>query len=180
MDKTLGQPIIASLNAILQQKYINGEKEVDVKMINKYIKNRFGMDVDADLLGSILEKTPVVSRIENDKIVLGTKEEKEEENIDTDIHDTAVDQASSDLKNESVVDILSNKNLLGKRIKSRLIKLDESDTHYHLHRAAQMTNKTYIVCKIKPSRNINESFLSCKIDGSSLFVDIPVKKLLKK
>ncbi len=174
--------IKTNLDSIIQQRFAEGKTELSTKKIMSYLTKKYGIDVDEDLLNELLTDNPNVESVVEDKITLGTPEQKEEEGLDDEIHDTAVDQASSDLKDdiafESVTDAL-DKIRTGMVINPKTIRLDESNLYYHLHYGAKKSKKNYIVSNIIPKKDLTESLIRCKIDKSSLFVEIPVKCFVK-
>lgn len=173
------KPIKANIDSILLQYYSEGKSEVSTKKIIDYIKRKYNFDIDEDYLSNMLSDNPNVDSIVNDKIVLGTKEQKEEDSMDEELHDNAVDQATDDLKQfESVADAL-DKIETGYKFASNKVKLDESDFCYHLHNGAVKSKANYIVANVLPNKDLNESVVNCKIEGSSLFVEIPIKNFVK-
>lgn len=174
--------IKTNLESIIQQRFAEGKTELSTKKLISYLSNKYGIEVDDDLLNELLTDNPNVESVVEDKITLGTPEQKEEESLDDDIHDTAVDQASKDLDDgltfESVVDAIENIKT-GMIINPRTIKLNESEDFYHLHNGARKAKVNYIVSNILPKKDLTESLIRCKIDKSSLFVEIPVKYFLK-
>lgn len=178
MGGNINKVISDNIQAIITQRYAENQDKIDInKMINQ-IRKSFHIEIDENLLSDILSNHPNVQSIENGQIVLGTAKEQDEESVEEDIHDTAVDQIDDHMKFESVIDILT-KCKVGDTIKSSKVKLNESDEHYHLHYGSKKANRNYIVCEIKPKRNINESYLKCKIEGTALYINIPVNSLLK-
>lgn len=175
--------IKTNLDSIIQQRFAEGKSELSTKKIITYLSNKYGVDIDDNLLNELLTDNPNVESTDGDKITLGTSNQKEEENLDDDIHDTAVNQASKDLNDditfESVSDAL-DKIKTGMVINSKLVKLDENDLYYHLHKGAMKNKKNYIVSNILPKKDLTESLIRCKIDKSFLFVEIPIKCFLKK
>lgn len=178
--ENLEKPIKANINSILLQYYSEGKSEISATKLINYIKKKYNFDIDEDYLSNILSDNPNVDSIVDDKIILGTKEEKEEQDMDAELHDNAVDQATDDLQQfESVADAL-DKIEAGYKFASNKIKLDENDLFYHLHRGAVKSKSNYIVAKVLPNKDLNESTINCKIEGTSLFVEIPVKNFVKR
>ena len=60
-----------------------------------------------------------------------------------------------------------------------VIKLDESDVYYHLHQGSMKEKKKYIISTIVPKQNLNESLVKCKIDGTALYIEIPINCFVK-
>lgn len=181
MDK-LNQHIIANINSLIYQSFAKGKTELSSKKMKDYITKKFGIDCDDNLLNELLTDNPNVESINDNKIILGTPEKKEDEATSDAIHSEAIDQAQDNLKNdmalESVVDVVS-KIKVGDEIDSTSITLNESDDCYHLHNGARKVKAKYIVCQILPKKDLTESLIRCKIDKSSLFVEIPAKYFVK-
>jgi len=181
--ENLQQLIKANINSLIQAKFAEGISELSTKKIIAYITKKYGIEADENLISELLTNNPNVESVVDDKITLGTPEQKDEENLDDEIHDTAVDQASKNLDDgiafESVTDAL-DKIKTGMVINPKTIKLDESDLYYHLHYGAKKSNKKYIVSNILPKKDLTESVVRCKINKSSLFVEIPITCFIKK
>lgn len=177
MGGNIKNVISDNINAIITQRYAENQDKLDVNKLIHQIKRAYNIIVDENLLSSILSNHPNVQSIENGQIVLGTAKAQDEENVEEDIHDTAVDQIDDHMKFESVIDILT-KCKVGDTIKSSKVKLNESDEHYHLYYGSKKANKNYIICEIMPKKNINESYFRCKIEGTALYIDIPVRSMI--
>lgn len=177
MGGNIKNVISDNINAIITQRYAENQDKLDVNKLIHQIKCAYNIIVDENLLSSILSNHPNVQSIENGQIVLGTAKAQDEENVEEDIHDTAVDQIDDHMKFESVIDILT-KCKVGDTIKSSKVKLNESDEHYHLYYGSKKANKNYIICEIMPKKNINESYFRCKIEGTALYIDIPVRSMI--
>lgn len=177
MENNINQTISDNVNAIITQRYAENQGKLDINKLIKQIRKSFNIDIDESLLSEILTNNPNVQSIENGQITLGTPKQQDEENVEEDIHDTAVDQIDDHMKFESVIDILT-KCKVGDTIKSSKVKLNESDEHYHLYYGSKKANKNYIICEIMPKKNINESYFRCKIEGTALYIDIPVRSMI--
>ena len=177
MGGNIKNVISDNINAIITQRYAENQDKLDVNKLIHQIKSAYNIIVDENLLSSILSNHPNVQSIENGQIVLGTAKAQDEENVEEDIHDTAVDQIDDHMKFESVIDILT-KCKVGDTIKSSKVKLNESDEHYHLYYGSKKAKKNYIICEIMPKKNINESYFRCKIEGTALYIDIPVRSMI--
>ena len=177
MGGNIKNVISDNINAIITQRYAENQDKLDVNKLIHQIKRAYNIIVDENLLSSILSNHPNVHSIENGQIVLGTAKAQDEESVEEDIHDTAVDQIDDHMKFESVIDILT-KCKVGDTIKSSKVKLNESDEHYHLYYGSKKANKNYIICEIMPKKNINESYFRCKIEGTALYIDIPVRSMI--
>ena len=177
MGGNIKNVISDNINAIITQRYAENQDKLDVNKLIHQIKRAYNIIVDENLLSSILSNHPNVQSIENGQIVLGTAKAQDEESVEEDIHDTAVDQIDDHMKFESVIDILT-KCKVGDTIKSSKVKLNESDEHYHLYYGSKKANRNYIVCEIMPKKNINESYFRCKIEGTALYIDIPVRSMI--
>lgn len=175
----LSNQIKANINSILLQYFSEGKSKISANKIIEYIKKKYNFDVDIDYLTDMLSDNPNVDSINDDQIILGTPKQEDEDNVDEELHDNAVDQAMSDLTQfESVADAL-DKIKLGTKFNSKAIRLDETDLCYHLHNGAMKAKSNYIITGILPNKNLNESLIRCKIDNSSLYVEIPVKYFVK-
>lgn len=173
------EKIESNINSIIMQCYSKGISEISTKKMINYVKNKYDFDIDENYLNEILSKNKNVNSVVEDKIILGTPEQAEEEDMDSELHDNAVDQATSDLQQmESVADAL-DKIETGYTFPSNKIKLDENDLYYHLHKGAVKNKKNYIVANVVPKKDLNESTVNCKIEGTSFFVEIPIKNFVK-
>ena len=175
----ISNQIKANINSILLQYFSEGKAEISANKIIDYIKRKYNFDVDIDYLTDMLSDNPNVESINDDQIILGTPQQEEEESIDDELHDNAVEQAQDNLEQfESVADAL-DKIKLGTRFNSKKIRLEETDLCYHLHNGAMKAKSDYIITDILPNKNLNESLIRCKIDNSPLFIEIPVKYFVK-
>ena len=175
LDKQIKQ----NINSILLQYFSEGKSEISANKIINYIKNKYNFDIDIDYLTNMLSDNPNVDSINDDQIILGTPKQHEEDNLDDEIHDNAVDQAMDNLEQfESVADAL-DKIKLGTKFNSKKIKLEETDLYYHLHNGAVKTKSDYVITSILPNKNLNESLIRCKSDNSYLYVEIPIKYFVK-
>lgn len=163
--------------SIIVQRYSENQDKIDINKLIHQIKKSYDIDVDENLISDILSDHPNVQSIENGTIVLGTAKQKDEENVEKDIHDTAVDQIDDHMKFESVADVLT-KYKAGDIIKSSKVKLNETDEHYHLYYGSKKANKNFIVCEVMPKRRVNESYIRCKIEGTALYIHIPIRSLM--
>lgn len=178
--KGLDKQIKSNINSILLQYYNEGKSEVSVKKLIEYIKKSYNFEVDSEYISTLLSTNPVVDSIADDKIILGTPEQHQSEEENSELHDNAIDQAQKDLETfESVADAL-DKIEVGYKFPSNKVKLDENDLFYHLHKGAVKTKSNYIVANVLPKKDLNESTVNCKIEGTSFFVEIPVKNFVKK
>lgn len=111
MEDSITTLIKNNLDSIIQHQFANEKFELSTKKLKKYLTDKYGIDVDDNLLSDLLTDNPNIESVVEDKIILGTPKEKEEENLDDEIHDTAVEQASDDLADgitfESVADALN-------------------------------------------------------------------------
>ena len=175
----ISNQIKANIDSILLQYYSEGISKVSADKIIKYIKNKYNFDVDMDYLTDMLSDNPNVDSINDDQIVLGTPKQEEEDEVDEELHDNAVEQAQDNLEQfESVADAL-DRIKLGTKFNAKRIRLEESDLCYHLHNGAVKAKSNYIITSILPKKNLNESLVRCKIDNSSLYIEIPVKYFVK-
>lgn len=178
MADSIQKTVSDNIKAIILQRYAENDDKLPIEKFIKQIKDAFDIDISEESLSDELSDSPFVQSIENGQIILGTPKEQDEENVEEDIHDTAVDQIDDHMKFESVADALTAYKV-GDIIKSSKIKLNESDEHYHLYYGSKKANRNYIVCEIMPKKIINESYFRCKIEGTALYINIPINSLLK-
>ena len=178
--KGLDKQIKSNINSIILQYYNENKSELSVNKLINYIKKSYNFEVDSEYISTLLSDNPVVDSIADDKIILGTPKQQETDLENKELHDNAIDQAQNDLQAfESVADAL-DKIEIGYTFPSNKIKLDENDLFYHLHKGAVKTKSNYIVANVLPKKDLNESAVNCKIEGTSFFVEIPVKNFVKK
>lgn len=170
---TLNQQITNNINSIIYQKYSTGVTQLNIEKILAYIKNKFNIDADVNLLSDIVLNNKNVLSIDEKNIILGNKESQENMDVSDEIHDNAVQQASDNLRQESIVDIISKLNT-GDFVDSYKIHLNESDIFYHLHKSAIKNEKKYIIGDIIPNKDLKKTVVECKIDGTGLFLNIPI------
>jgi hypothetical protein len=174
----INDEIKANINSIIYDKISSGSKALSVSKLIKVINNNYGIVIDSNELEDILSTNMSINSIVDDKIILGSKESTEELSVDSEIKDNALDQISDHNKFESVADLISYVKP-GMSFDASRVKLNESDDHYHLHYSSVKNKCRYIVSEILPQANLNESFIKCKIDGTSFFVNIPIKYFVK-
>ena len=183
MEDSITTLIKNNLDSIIQHQFANEKFELSTKKLKKYLTDKYGIDVDDNLLSDLLTDNPNIESVVEDKIILGTPKEKEKEDLDDEIHDTAVEQASDDLADgitfESVADAL-NGIKTGLSIDSSKINLSEDNLYYHLHKGALREHKNYIVSDIIPKQKLEESVVKCKIDKSFLFIELPIECFVNK
>ena len=176
----LEKQIKSNINSIILQYYNENKSELSVGKLINYIKKAYNFEVDSEYISTLLSDNPVVDSIADDKIILGTAKQQETDLENEELHDNAIDQAQSDLQQfESVADAL-DKIEVGYKFASNKVKLDENDLFYHLHNGAVKSKSNYIVANVLPKKDLNESTVNCKIEGTSFFVEIPVKNFVKK
>lgn len=242
--------IIDNVNSIIYQRYSEGIKALSSKKIIDYIKKKYSISLDDNSLGDLLKDNPHVSDIANGKINMTSDIKNDTQKVNNDIHDTAVDQAGSDmfgdgglpmndgmgadmsmdgdmdldmnadnsfsgetsiggsestdttdsssdmvdtadlggpdlgnvdlndLKQESVFNLLKSLDC-GSELDPNRVMLDESNLYYHLHNGVKKSKSNYIVCDVLPKSNIMESIVKCKVNGTSILIDIPLKNIKK-
>lgn len=180
---TIDSNIQQNINSLIIGKLSNGVDRLSIEKIKNYIKSTYNIDVDDDMIANILNKNPKVSHIDGDEIVLGTKENDQEEEVNNETLDTAKEQADNNLSAlggffESVADALTNIKH-GMEYDSKKLQLDESNLYYHLHKGALKTKSVYVVNEIKPSSVLDESVVECFIKGSNLLIELPIKIFVK-
>lgn len=182
MTSAIDKTITDSINAYIMQRYANNDGRIAISDIIKRVKKSFDVDITDETISDIVSNNKCVASLDTGYIVLGTpntvNNEQDKEDVNAQVHDVALDQIADHTANESVIDILT-KCKVGDTIKSSRVKLNESDEHYHLYYGSKKANKNYIICEIMPKKNINESYFRCKIEGTALYIDIPVKSFLK-
>lgn len=174
----VSQHIINNVNAIIYQKYASGVEELNVNKIIKYIEKKFQLSVSEETIEEMLTGNTNVSSISGGKITLGNPEGQEKEEVEDEIHDTAVDQAMDNLKQESVADAI-NYLKTGMTVDASKIKLDESNMYYPLHSSAIKSKRNYIVGTIIPNKDLNESLVECKIENTGIYIELPIKCFIK-
>ena len=174
----LDQQIKNNIESIIQQRYSAGVEALSAKKIINYITKKFKIDIDENSLSDIVSDIKHVESIVDGKIMLGSAETNEEESVSDEIHDNAVDQAVDNLTQESVADALKNLKT-GLIVDSTRIKLDENDMYYPLHQGSIREKKKYIISTIVPKQNLNESLVKCKIDGTALYIELPINCFVK-
>lgn len=169
--------IVNNINSLIMILVSKGIKKISLPKLVLFINRKFNIQIDDNNLSEILTKNSSVASIDGNTIVFGQKDDEAE--MDNDIHDTAVQQASDNLTNESL-----NSNLkmfenihLGDIISSSDVVLNENCKDYFLHLGAKKNKSLYIVSEIFPKININESYVRCKIKGESIFIDIPLNSI---
>jgi hypothetical protein len=166
-----------NIEAIILKDFSTNKESVNTDKIIAFLKNKYGLDADENLVSDILSNIPFISDITNTTASLNTQKKSDKDETDEEIHDTAVGQIDDHMKFESVADALTAYKV-GDIIKSSKIKLNESDEHYHLYYGSKKANRNYIVCEIMPKKKINESYFRCKIEGTALYINIPVRSLM--
>lgn len=175
--------VTSNINSIIMMLVSKGVKKISLPKLVLFINREFNIQMDDNNLSDILTKNSSVASIDGNVINFGAKE-SEDDAVDNDIHDMAVDQAGDNLTSESV-DLSDNLKLfenvhIGDEYLAKSIKLNIDDKDYFKHCGAKKIDATYIVTDICPQRLINESFVRCKIKGESLFIEIPIKAIAKK
>lgn len=176
----LNRQVSNNINANIKKRFAKGESKLSIKKFVDYIEDKFNIDADADMISKAIDdtKNSTVTDIDDKNINLGSKKAKDEESVNNDIHDNAVDQAVSNLKNESVADAISTLKT-GMIVDSTKIKLDENNLFYPLHQGAIKAKRNYIIGTIVPKQDLNESFVECKIEHTGLFIELPIKCFVK-
>lgn len=171
--------IVNNINSLIMVLVSKGIKKISLPKLVLFINREFNIQMDDNNLSDILSKNNSVASIDGDTIVFGSKDEDEE--LDDDIHDTAVQQAGDNLTNESLnMNLKMFENIhIGDMIMSKNVILNEDNKDYFLHMGAKKNNAVYIVSEIFPKMNINESYVRCKIKGESLFIDVPLNCIKK-
>lgn len=173
--------IVNNINSLVMMLVSKGIKQISLPKLVLFINREYDIQMDDNNLSEILTNNKSVASVERDVITFGS--EPEEENIDDSIHDSAVEQAGDNLTSESI-DLQDNFKLfenvnVGDELQAKSIILSESNNEYFKHLGAKKTNATYIISEICPQKNINESYVHCKIKGESIFIDIPIKAIKK-
>lgn len=175
--------IVQNINSLVYLLHSKGIKALSVLKFLFLLNRNYHVEIDADGLADVLSKNKAVTEIIDDKIIIDGPMQQDEENVDKDVHDVAVDQAGDNLNNESKeyneVLKLCEHFEIGKVIKARKIKIPKENNNYFLHQGAIKTNSNYIVTEIKPCLKLNESYVRFQIENKPIYLDIPLT-LLKK
>lgn len=174
--------VVSNINSLIMMLISKGIEKISLPKLVLYINREFNVQMDDTNLSEILTKNPSVASVDAGVITFGSSDD-EEENVDNEVHDTAVDQAGDNLTSESI-DLTNNFKLfetikLGDEIEARNIVLQESDKDYFKHQGARKANCIYVISDICPQANINESYVHCKIKEKNLYVDVPVQRITK-
>lgn len=138
------------------------------------INKKFRLQLDINALIDILSDNGSVSEVNDDKIILGPKEESSDSNeTNDDIHDKAVEQAGKDMTS-SIGESIDK--LRGTKL-SKQIKLDESMEDYYLIKSALKNKEDLIIENIEIKNDKASSIIECKIGTKPLYVKIPIKNI---
>lgn len=158
--------ILKNINGLIIMLLAKGIKELSATKFLLFINEKYGIEIDQNALEEILSDNSSVSEIVDDKIMLG-QSQKQEDNVDDEVHDMATDQAMNHFES-------FNNIKLGDKLSSNKISLSENDKDYLLHNGLKKSKVNYIVIDIVPSININESKIICKVEGKGILVEIPL------
>lgn len=175
--------IIQNINSLIYLLRSQGIKAISTIKFLFLLNKKYHIEIDEQGLEDVLSDNSAVTEIIDDKIIIDGKKQDEEDNTQNDIHDTAVDQAGENLTSESkeyseVIKISENVKV-GDIIPACDIILTENDDNYYIHKGARLSKINYIVTEIKPCLTLNESFISCQLEGKPITIDIPLKAFKK-
>lgn len=171
--------ISQNINSLIVGKLSTGVGKLSLSKLKDYIKKNYNIVVDDNTISDIISNNSSVMSINGDVIELGTAQQKDEDNVEDNLLDKAKEQADNNLNQfESVADALT-KLKAGDEISAKLIKLDENNLYYHLHRGASKANANYVVKEVLPVKLLNESSVKCEIKGTNLTLNIPIKCFVK-
>lgn len=178
----LEQRIVDNINNLILQCLSDDKLELSIAKLLIYINTKFRIVLDEPAIEELLSDNKAVKEIVDGKIILGSSTESdEEESVDEDIHDIAVDQAADNMSMESVQlnDVLAlYENVkIGNTIDPKDVILEETDPMYFLNNGVKKAKTQYIITDIVPSTTIEESKVRCKVDGQFLIVDLPITSI---
>lgn len=174
--------IVNNINSLIMMLRSKGIKELSATKFLLFINNNYDIQLDQNALEEILSNNKSVTEVVDDKIMIGEPAQSEDEDsVNDDIHDIAVDQAADNMSMESVdlnkVFPLYENIKIGDEINPKNVYLDESDKNYFLNNGAKKANSTYIITDILPASTVTESKIRCKIKGESFLIDIPISAI---
>lgn len=160
------------INALLLNLKTQGIESVSASKILLFINEKMRLSLDQDALEELLDDN-IVSEINGEQIILSGKKKAEEDEANDTVQDMAKDAAYDNLTSESV-DYELKKPLLGKSFTLKQ-EIDENMDNYHLLKSIKKNNGKLIITDVL--RENKEIILKCKIDGTSMFVDINKKMI---
>ena len=175
MNNMIDDKLIQNINGIILALRSNGVDKLSITKMLLLINDNFRIELDEESLTDVLSSIPSVSEIIGDQIVIGSKKTSEEEQIDANTHDRAVQQASDNMTSESV----EYGKFIGKTISMNDITLTENMNNYHLLRGVKKTKTNLTVIDVLVGNKLSESVLRCKVGSSNIMVDLPIKMLKK-
>lgn len=173
MDNSLKVLIKNNLNSIIQQRFAEDKFELSAKKLKKVITDMYGVDIDDNILTDILSENPHVADITDDKITLSTETKNDNDEMDSEIHDTAVDQASKDLNDGITLDEPSEKSNEETLSDNDLEKSDENSEDDSLNDilsdldSAKFESVADALSRLKTGAKINSSKIN--LSESNLF-----------
>ena len=151
-----------------------GVEELSMTKLLLLINDKYRIELDQESLEELILNNDSVKEIIEDKIILGSKLDTDEEETSDTVKDMAADQARDDL------------NLLGdsydafSKLKGKELtlpyKLDESMKDYYLLKGVRKTKTPLIIESIEINKK-QEMFLKCKLKNKEIFVEIPISSL---
>lgn len=174
--------IVDNINSLIMMLRSKGIKQLSATKFLLFVNNNYDIQLDQSALEEILSNNKSVTEIVDDKIMIGEPVQSEEEDsVNDDIHDIAVDQAADNMSMESVqlnnVLSLYENVKIGDEIEAKNVILDESDKNYFLNMGAKKAKSIYIITDILPAATISESKVRCKIKGECILIDIPISSI---
>lgn len=171
--------IISNINSLVMMLRSKGVQHLSATKLLLFINKAYGLSLEQDDLESILNKNSSVVSLDGDKITIGEPEvEDDEEEASDAVHDMAVDAAADNMTQESY-DLNALMKLyegikVGQEIDSKNVILKETDDSYFINRGVQKAHGSYVITKLNPSKTVENSTVTCKVLGESLFVTLPV------
>lgn len=173
--------IESNINSLIMMLRSKGAKTLSATKFLLFINDKYGLALEQDDLEKILEDNKSVTSFDGDKIMIGEPVEDEEEEVEDNVHDMAVDAAADNMSMESVdmSDVLAIfENLkVGQEIDSKNVNLKESDDNYFFNNGVKKAKGSYIITELKPSTTLEESKVVCKVKGEVLFTELPIQSI---
>ena len=153
-----------------------GIKELSMTKMLLLINEKFRIELDQESLADILMNNDSIKEIVEDKIILGSKADSEEQETSDYVSDMASDQARDDLN------VLGDSYDMFAKLKGKELKLpfrlDESLKDYYLLKAVKKSKTTLIMESIDYDKKLKEMILKCKLKNKDIFVEIPISSII--
>lgn len=175
--------IIQNINSLVYLLHSKGIKALSVLKFLFLLNRNYHIEIDKDGLAEVLSQNKAVTDIIDDRIIIDGQVQQDEENVNKDVHDKAVDQAGENINNESKeyneVLKLCEHFAIGKVVSAKSIKLPKEDNNYFIHQGAIKAKSNYIVTEVKPCLKLDESYVRFQIENKPIFIDIPLTTFKK-